>query len=82
MGCVRNPLRPPVPSSRMTATGGSSDDLLVPLCSAQNVSFTASRSTWSSAVSKVLVTMLMLWVPMLPLMFLLRRMMDSRTGGR
>jgi len=47
-----------------------------------DVSFGAARATMSSAVSKVIFTMLIVWLPMLPLIFMLRRMMDSRGGPR
>mmetsp|Transcript_32713 Transcript_32713/g.83586 ORF Transcript_32713/g.83586 Transcript_32713/m.83586 type:complete len:614 (+) Transcript_32713:291-2132(+) len=46
------------------------------------VMFGTIHSTWSNAVTKVLVTMLMLWVPMMPLLFMMRRMMDRNSGGR
>jgi len=46
-----------------------------------DVNFAGVKTSFGAAVSKVLVTMFMIWIPMLPFLFLLRSMMANRTGG-
>lgn len=59
----------------------ANDPNLIPTLVAAGVKFGAIKSSVSSILGRILVTALALWIPLLPLFFIMRRLLDSRAGG-
>jgi hypothetical protein len=57
------------------------DPLLISKVLGAGIEFGVSRPGFQAQLGNVLLTTLALWLSLLPLLFFLRRMMDSRTGG-
>uniref|UniRef100_A0A7S3FDA8 AAA+ ATPase domain-containing protein n=1 Tax=Prasinoderma singulare TaxID=676789 RepID=A0A7S3FDA8_9VIRI len=54
---------------------------LIPLLSKHGVRYGAEAASLSKSIQRVLMTALMLWIPLLPLFFIMRRAMNGRDGG-
>jgi len=58
------------------------NEAVVSSLSSAGVAFGAIRSTFGDLVSKVLFSILMVWLPLMPLLFMMRRMMNRSGGSR
>ena len=53
---------------------------LIPLLVSSQVEFGVSTG-WHSAAGKILTTILLLWIPLVPLFFVFKRIIDQQTGA-
>jgi len=56
------------------------DQVLVSRVLAHGVEFAVLKQSFSAALANVFMTALALWIPLMPLIFLLRRIMEERSG--
>ncbi|GFH20972.1 AAA domain-containing protein, partial [Haematococcus lacustris] len=59
-----------------------SDSLLVAKILAMGVEYSVLKQTFLSALATTLTTTLAVWIPLLPLLFLFRRIMEDRSSSR
>lgn len=59
----------------------SADTNLIPMLLAAGVEFGSLRSSVSAAILRIVATALALWIPLIPLLIIMRRALDGRSGG-
>jgi ATP-dependent Zn protease len=73
--------KPPLARRYYAKVADKHDPLLTARLLAAGVEFGVVRASAAAALGNVFVAALALWVPLLPLFFMLRRAMDARSGG-
>jgi len=79
---THGPPPPTRPAQFVVKLADRSDYLLASRVLACGVEFGVLAQSFSAALSNVFLTALAVWVPLAPLIFLMRRMMEDRTGSR
>jgi cell division protease FtsH len=73
--------KPPLARRYYVKVADKHDPLLTSRLLAAGVEFGVVRASATAALGNVFVAALALWLPLLPLFFMLRRAMDARSGG-
>jgi ATP-dependent Zn protease len=79
-GTIATSIRRQVPRQFYTKTI-SADINLIPMLLAAGVEFGSLRSSVSAAILRIIATALALWIPLIPLLIIMRRALDGRSGG-